>query len=254
MARSTGTVDVRLATGVRMRVDLADRLQRLQAFRAYERRELALVRSLLRAGDVVVDVGAHVGYYALHAAALVGPAGRVHAFEPVPANARRLHENVALNGFENVVVNEAAVSAEAGRRAFGVVEIPGESGWGSLLVAGQERSAEVEVEVVTLDSYARTAEPQGAALVKVDVQGNEMDVLAGARDLLAGAGPDVLCEADPYWLAQAGRSPAELIHFMTELGYRAWDFPSRGPAVRLRRDEPCGLNLFFTRRDDLGRR
>lgn len=248
-----GSIEAKLSTGVRMRLDLADRVQRLEAFRAYERRELALVRAQLRPGDTVLDVGAHVGYYALHAAYAVGPTGQVHAFEPVPANAARLRANVELNEFANVVVNEVAVSAASSREWLGIVDIRGESGWSSLLVAGRENSRDVEVETVTLDGYARDAEMIDAALIKIDVQGKEMDVLLGGRELLSGAGPDVLCEADPYWLGEAGRTPEELIAFMRDLGYRAWGVPARGHPVPISRDELPSLNVYFTKRKGLAR-
>ncbi|MCA1834592.1 MAG: FkbM family methyltransferase [Actinobacteria bacterium] len=253
LAGSNGTIEAKLATGVRMRLDLGDRIQRLEAFRAYERRELSLVRSLLRPGDVVIDVGAHVGYYALHAARRVGPSGEVHAFEPVGANAARLRENIELNGFRNVVVNECAAGASAGRARFGVVKIEGESGWSSLLVAGRETADDIEIDVVTLDDYVVSASLPTVSFIKIDVQGNELDVLRGAASLLERFGPDVMCEAEVYWLEATGRSPAELLGFMRGLGYRAWGVPARGPAALVRGDELPSLNLFFTKRSTLER-
>jgi FkbM family methyltransferase len=253
LSGADGTIEAKLATGVRMRLDLGDRIQRLEAFRAYERRELSLVRSILRPGDVVLDVGAHVGYYALHAARAVGVRGAVHAFEPVPANATRLRENVELNDFLNVTVNEVAVGAAAGRARFGIVTIKGESGWSSLLVAGRETARDVELDVVTLDGYAVENGVKDVAMIKIDVQGNELDVLRGTRGLLAESGPDVLCEAETYWLEATGRSPAELLGFMRALGYHAWGLPARGPAVAIHTDELPSLNVFFTKRAQPGR-
>lgn len=232
---ASGEIDVRLSTGVRLRVDLADRVERLMAFRAYERVDLTRVRALLKPGDVVFDVGAHVGYYTLHAARLVGGTGAVHAFEPVPRNAARLRANVALNAFTNVEVVEAAVSAVGGRARFGTVPLPGESGWGSMLVAGDEGSADIDVPAVSLDEYAAARAIDRVALIKIDVQGSEMDVLRGARTVLTTAGPDVLCELDPYWLARAGTTAADIIEMMEGFGYTAVRDGGRP-------------NVFFTKR------
>ncbi len=71
---------------------------------------------------MVIDVGANVGYYALMAATRVGPSGRVIAYEPGPAPAARLRENVALNGLSNVTVVEAAVADRPGTLHLNLVE------------------------------------------------------------------------------------------------------------------------------------
>ena len=134
----------------------------------------------LRAGDTVLDVGAHTGYYTLLASTLVGEEGRVWAFEPAPRNARYLRGNVEANGRENVRVTEAAVSDEEGTARFG-----GGTGTGTGRLTDE---GDLEVRTLTLDGFCERHRLD-PAVVKIDVEGAEARVLRGADDVLRTAGP-----------------------------------------------------------------
>jgi FkbM family methyltransferase len=157
----------------------------------------ALVR-LLRPGMTVWDVGAHIGFFSLLAARLVGPDGVVHAFEPMSANRERLQAAVALNGAANVVVRDRAVSATPGRADLHGHEHT--TMW-SLLETGRRGEP---VEVVTLDLLAgELGSPQ---LVKIDAEGAEVDVLRGGETLLGGqVKPALLVEFTDERALAAGR-------------------------------------------------
>jgi FkbM family methyltransferase len=138
-------------------------------------------------GSVVWDVGANVGYFSLLAARL---GATVHAYEPVPENVRAIRGNVAANGFdERVEVHPVAVAASAGRAGLLVVEDPS---WSHLADRGRHPRTrhELEVDVVTLDGLGLPAPD----LVKIDVEGSEVAVLQGARELLARARPVLIVE------------------------------------------------------------
>ena len=129
--------------------------------------------SLLRPGAVFWDVGAHVGFFTILAARAVGPTGRVHAFEPMPNNHRRLVENVRLNGAENVTVHEIAVSDS---NASAVLHGHSASAMWTLIAQRGEFEG-VDVACRTVDSLASDlGEPDA---IKVDVEGAELDVLRG---------------------------------------------------------------------------
>ena len=83
----------------------------LSLFGSFEPEQTALVETLVKPGDTVVDLGAHIGYYTLLFAKLVGPSGHVVAFEPSPASCAILRRNVASNGLANVTIVNAAVGA-----------------------------------------------------------------------------------------------------------------------------------------------
>jgi FkbM family methyltransferase len=166
--------------GVRLRLDLRESLQRDFLFGLYDRRELSLMRRFLEPGGDMVDVGAHVGMYAISAAR--HGRGRVLAFEPNPAARRQLEANVALNGVR-VEISDAAVAGEAGEALLHVPETDDPSF--SSLGAGRFAEGEpVRVPTTTLDAEV---EERGLtpAFVKVDVEGAELGVLAGAERTLA---------------------------------------------------------------------
>lgn len=84
------------------RLDLHDLIQQI-FFQLYDRSEVAFLSRLLLPGQVVFDVGGNVGLYAISLAQRVGPTGRVHVFEPIPDNLRRIRRNVELNQLGKVV-------------------------------------------------------------------------------------------------------------------------------------------------------
>ena len=97
--------------GVRLLVDLSDHVIGLNIVRGrYEEDGVAFVRRVLAPGDNAVDAGAHIGFFTMHMAAMVGPAGKVHAFEPYDSNADLLERSIAENRFgDRVVFRRAAV-------------------------------------------------------------------------------------------------------------------------------------------------
>ena len=150
----------------------------------------------VRAGDVVWDVGANIGFFTLIAARLAGPQGRVVSFEPMPANASALRANLASNQAHNVEVVELAVGDSEGVAELQVYDDPG---WAKLdttadtaYKSGRPVSSLVEVELTTLDRQLDSHPPP--ALLKMDIEGGEVAALRGAHRLLSEHRPVVLCE------------------------------------------------------------
>jgi FkbM family methyltransferase len=148
----------------------------------------ALVRSV-RAGDHVWDVGSNIGYLALVAARIVGPGGRVVAIEPDACCAAAIRANAALNGLAAIEVLEAAATDRSGVADLVVVR---DRLWTRLASVGDHHEGErrVAVRTVALDDL----EGPPPTVVKIDVEGAELDVLAGMTRLLRDARPLVICE------------------------------------------------------------
>lgn len=128
-------------------------------------------------GAVVYDIGANVGYYSLMAAVLAGKGGHVYAFEPLPRNMEFLRKHVALNKMEELItVFDMAVSDQSGEAAF---DLGASTSMGHLAKTG-----EIKVRKARLDDLLAAGEIRPADYIKVDVEGAEADVLAGARTLL----------------------------------------------------------------------
>ncbi|MEZ5399834.1 MAG: FkbM family methyltransferase [Bryobacteraceae bacterium] len=171
----------------------------------------------VRPGMIVADVGANVGFFTLLAARLTGGQGRVHSFEPTPATAAILEDNVQVNGFREsgiVAVHRQAVSARRGNARLTVFE--NDSGHNTLYWPGGNESA-VEVETVTLDE-ALAAEPR-VDFVKIDTEGAEPAVLAGMDRILA-ANPSIriAVEFAPSNLHRAGCDPVEFLNRIRAMG------------------------------------
>jgi FkbM family methyltransferase len=148
---------------------------------SYEYEKQKAFSEAVKPGDVVYDIGANVGFYTLLASVLVGPSGRVVAFEPLPRNLRYLRKHLGLNGCGNVMVMPVAVSDCAGRAGFD----PGDDPSGGALC---DHGA-IEVETVALDRLARSKIIPGPDVIKVDVEGGESRALAGGVAMLAREKP-----------------------------------------------------------------
>ena len=132
----------RLPDGLRVWVNVAEYEGGRRYFGIpYEPAEQVLVAALLRPGDAVLDVGAHLGLYALPASRRVGPQGAVHAFEPVEELAALLRANAALNGADNVHVHRLALSDHAGTVE---IQVNQESGLSSLAPTGRGRTVGIQ--------------------------------------------------------------------------------------------------------------
>lgn len=166
----------------------------------------ALVRSL-RAGDSVWDVGANIGYLALVAAGMVGPRGHVVAIEPDPDCAAAIRTNAALNGLDTTI--EVVEAAASDRSATADLVVVADRLWTRLASVGDHDLHErtVQVRTIALDDV-RASPP---TLVKIDVEGAELAVVAGMARLLREARPIVVCEMH-------GRN-AEFCALMEDAGY-----------------------------------
>ncbi len=153
----------------------------------------AALRALVRPGMTVYDVGANVGFISIIAARLVGPQGRVVAFEPLPSNVRQIRHNASLNNFSHIDVREEALGREEGAARFQVTDFP-TTGRMENGVANREKRGELMVMVRRLDAVIDEAGMRPPDLIKMDVEGAEVDVLAGASRTLELARPLMLIE------------------------------------------------------------
>jgi FkbM family methyltransferase len=141
------------------------------------------MEALIAPGSVVYDVGAHVGFYTLLFSELVGPAGRVVAFEPNPRNVAYLKRHLKINDTTNAHVVEAAASDSTGIATFAD---DGVSFTGRLSSQGS-----LNVPTVTLDEFVQRENAPQPDYIKIDVEGAEYRVLHGADKLLGSAHPTI---------------------------------------------------------------
>ena len=159
----------------------------------YEPEKHAFIRGFLKSGMTFVDIGANKGDFALLAAGILGDRGRVLAIEPEPENCRWIARSVAANGFGSVELLQAAVSDRTGEATL---HLSDRSGWHTLIAGHADRDRRrIMVRTLTLDDLV--AEVPKIDLIKIDVEGAEESVVAGAGRTLARHRPTVLLDLHP---------------------------------------------------------
>ena len=157
---------------------------------------LAFLRTIIREGDIVVDVGANIGAVSVPMAGMVGRSGHVVAIEPQPLVSRVLSANLVLNARWNATVINAAVGDYMGTVNVPVLDPEKPNVYGGLGL--QDFTSGAAVPLITVDSLAL----QRLNVLKIDVEGHEEAVLNGAVDTLARCRPAVIAEAEVDGLAE----------------------------------------------------
>ncbi len=183
----------------------------------FEPYETAIIASQIRPGDVVLDIGANIGYYTLILARLVGETGRVYAFEPDPANFELLKKNVRANGYQNVVYVKKAVSDQSG--PLSLYLCPDNKG-DHRIYDSQDNREVVEIEAVSLDEHF--SEFQGEInFIKMDIQGAEGRAVRGMRRLLSRhPETSMITEFWPAGLERSGISATDYLSDLENLGFK----------------------------------
>ncbi len=197
----------------------------------HEPHVVACLKRYLRPGGLVLDVGSHLGYFALVAARLVASTGRVYAFEPLPENAVRLARTLRRNQLSNVHLVARALGETSGRAL--------------LAAAGNDSMAQVSSEVATVDAEPGSVplmrlddwlEENRAVrqidLIKIDVEGHELALLRGGAEALRRFSPRLVIEL--HWCRQVETSPVQVVTWLSDHGYRVRLLPRR-------RDDPRDL-------------
>ncbi|MEA2426933.1 MAG: hypothetical protein QOF37_561, partial [Thermoleophilaceae bacterium] len=159
----------------------------------------------------------------------VGPGGRVHAFEPLPTNRRRLERTLALNELGNVTIHPAAVADREGTAELATYG-PGYESWASLARGDVDLPTErlqpverIEAPTVSLDAFCAAEGIDRVAALKVDVEGAEGRVLTGAEGLLAAQKIDLLVlELSDNTLTADGWSSGRVLRLLRDHGYDTW--------------------------------
>jgi FkbM family methyltransferase len=212
----------------------------------YEPNEMFAVARLLAPGMCVVDAGANEGLFTILAARIVGESGTVHAFEPSPREQSRLQANLAVNRLSNVKVHRTALGRAPGKSTLRVAEAshPGHNALGGFMYAGTVLEESVEVDIVTLDQAVRGEKLTRLDLLKIDVEGSEVDVLQGADEVLRTLRPVVLAEAQDESLRRMGSNVGELLKLLRAHDYEVKVFGESGHAETLVDDRATGLNVL----------
>ncbi len=187
----------------------------------YEKGSLAIMKRLLHRGDSFVDVGANIGLMSIYASQLVGPTGKVWAFEPNPGTAQILEENIRINQVRNIEQSAYAIGKNPGKA---VIYDRWDFNRGSAsLIRPEKEAGSHEIEVTTLSAFFKKQVGDKAlfpTLVKLDIEGFELEALEGALELLHSEFPPMLMvEYSGKRENTFGEDPDPLYAFLRQLGH-----------------------------------
>ena len=196
-----------------------------QGLARFEPSAVQTIRAATEPGDHALDIGANIGFFTTLLARWVGPEGRVLAAEPEEENREFLIRNLETNGCRNVKVCACAVSSQPGIAQFSIDEATGATGrLGNQLTAsesavGTGKLRVVETPVESIDSLCASHQIQ-PALIKIDIEGDEINAMLGATQTLRAARPIVVAEV-------SGLGGPEVIELLTRENYLIWDLEAR---------------------------
>lgn len=206
--------------GSKMFLDPGDSLD-LSINGVYGELDTKIVREQIKEGDIVVDVGANIGYYTLIFAQLVGKSGKVIAFEPEPKNFEILKKNIAINNYDNVIVEQKIVSEKCGSMKLYVSD---SDIVGHRIQQMGNLENFVEVESVTLDDYMKKLNlDEKVNFIKIDVEGAEPNVLEGSKKILEKNDHlKIFTEFNREVVKNYGTDPKKMIDLLYEKGFEIY--------------------------------
>jgi FkbM family methyltransferase len=197
----------------------------------YEPETSLFLLDILKEGDTFIDIGAHIGYFALLSASIVGNSGRVFAFEPETSNFDRLKQNILENKMYQIVPIKKAVFSEVEIKKL-FINLDNDGGhafWDVGLHPYNNKSTNkiinLDIESTTLDDWFKNTKCNNIRCILIDTEGSEVEVLKGARKLLSQMDiPFIICELNEFGLLQMNSSQQELRGLMLEMGYDTYIF------------------------------
>ncbi len=196
----------------------------------YERPLQEALAHYLKQGDVFYDIGANIGFFTVLAAHLVGKSGYVYAFEPVPENVQRIRHNLKLNRFSNATVLEKAVSVYTGE---GRLLLAQHSGGAMLSTAGTppDFKGAMNVNLVCIDDLVAQKTIKPPVLVKIDVEGAEIDAFKGMKQTIQEYKPIIIYEVDDGNKESFEEKSKALENWISSLGYQIMPLADAYPGV-----------------------
>ncbi|WP_432799368.1 FkbM family methyltransferase [Poriferisphaera sp. WC338] len=215
--------------GYLMQLNLSDWMDRYTYFygQFYEVGVQLLFQKLVREGDHILDVGANTGMLSLLASKLVGEQGVVQSVEPNNDCCKRIEKQIAKNKIKNIQLHHIALADSEGEATLKIV--PRHSGFSTLSELNDDTPheyAETEnIQTITGDCLLSSPTAQAAipvSLIKMDIEGFEVNALHGLGRTLVKDKPAVVTEVNPYCLQRAGTDAGELFALMHSHGYEGY--------------------------------
>ncbi|HEX5003428.1 MAG TPA: FkbM family methyltransferase [Bacteroidia bacterium] len=234
-------------TGFKMNLWVEDWVQQLIYFFGdykYERNETASWRKDAVLCKQIVDIGSNVGYFSLLAASVTTKNTIIIAYEPSPVTFKKLSENINLNKYENrVVAVQAGLSDQDGSLDL-FISSEENSGMTSLVRPGNFSGEIVVVKVLNAQKALTLQGISNPDLIKIDVEGNEMNVIKGLASILESAKPVIYIEILDANLKKFNSGADEVYEFLRNMGYKSFEASSEGKLTFYDDNRDIGLGIF----------
>lgn len=178
----------------------------------FEKPITQLLGKTIKVGDTVLDIGAHIGYHTLTMAKLAGPGGKVYAFEPDPMSFALLKKNVEVNGYQNVVLVQKAVSNKNGQEKLYIGK---KSNALNRIYNSRHGQSSINIESVRLDDFIKGR----IDLIKIDINGGEGIAFQGMQSVLLRTSKIIL-EFYPVFAREGGSEPMHFLNTLREAGFK----------------------------------
>jgi FkbM family methyltransferase len=215
-----GSFCKKLPNGLMMQVKPSEHIQQQLFWYGYYDKDAAITwEAFINSGAVVLDIGANIGYYSILA---VPKAGSVYSFEPSKASITAFEKNIELNKITNISIQPYALSdrAEASSLYLSSQENSGMTG---LRKPHNFSGSTEQVKVITLDDWMTGKKLNAIDIIKIDVEGAEVNVLKGAVTVLRQYQPVIFIEVINELLSRFEHTAAELFEFLYQFGYTAFE-------------------------------
>jgi FkbM family methyltransferase len=214
--------------GIKLELNTKSKLSELIAFNRFEHDDLEFVRFFLKPGGTFVDIGSNIGLYSLIASDKVGKNGKVYAFEPTPETYQRLRNNILVNKFDNIVSYKKAVSNKTGIEQFSI-SLDGYDAWNSLGKPSEGKIIEkITIDTISLDDFFQMNNITNIDLIKIDVEGWEVNVLRGGENYFRSTkSAALIIEFTDINLLNAGFCAYDLFSILKDFGYQLFSFDAK---------------------------
>ncbi|MFQ5962993.1 MAG: FkbM family methyltransferase [Candidatus Scalinduaceae bacterium] len=223
--------------------------------RLYEEETSCFIATIVKMGDVVIDIGGHIGYFSLLASELVGKEGNVFTFEPSISNYNHIKRHITINKKTNIHAFNLALGVKNRETDF-FLNLDNDGGhalWDvgthSFNKISRVNQLVKKIKLETLNNFFRDKNLVTCKLIKIDAEGAEFDILRGGETIILKNNiPYIICEVNRSALRQMGTSEGELRKFMSELGYNTYCFSGEGlnlKVVKLMPDQYLQSKFVF---------
>lgn len=199
--------------GILYRLDLADMVD-WYVFWAFEQRERNVLYNQVKCGFTILDIGANIGEVSMNLAKKVGNKGAVHSFEPHPTNFSRLKDNLEMNSFTNISINQFGLGNAEGKCFITQVDLHNKG-----MNRIRKEAGEYSVELSTIDQYMLVNNISRVDLIKIDTEGFEFNILIGGKKTLSEKKPILFIELDDRNLREQNSSAMQLVNELWSYNY-----------------------------------